>query len=292
MSKTDTKLIDILNSKYEDFVSKLKVNLVDTKLLKLLSMGKKDGFPVDEVVEVQADKKIICRNLQPTQNQIGLYDSLGWISRNKPTEALNFLDGITKHYENDRILVANGKYIIDGHHRWAALTLFNPDAEMSVIDLKFSDNYDERQILKVVQLAIAVTYGDIAMSEAHEESDLFDPNLKGDKLRETIGSIMGKEMIETMKQGLGVVKNSEVIDYIYENALFIKSLKPDDAPKRSYMPQPTKTAKKVGREPSEVKNFMGFPKELIDTLQSGVINYKEPFRLKKESIKIKKFNEF
>lgn len=292
MRDVELKLKELLEQEIETYVPNLSDNLKDEKFFKLLGMGLLDGRPKDEIIKVQDDIKISCRKLIPTQNQISLLDSLGWISKNEPDQASNFIRNITTHYQNDRILVANKKFILDGHHRWLALSLINPDAEMPVVNLEFKGIKDEKEILKIMQMGIALTYGDIFGSDADEKTDLFDESMTGEKLKQELSKLMGTEMMKTMRISLNLRKNSEVIDYVYENAMFIKSKKPRNSPLRKFMPQPTKTAKKVGRSAEKTKDYLGMPAEFIDTLKSGKLNYKKPFIYDKGSDRVKKFEEF
>jgi hypothetical protein len=57
------KLKDILSGGYESFVSKLKKNAKDPKVLAILNLGKDDGMPTDEEIQVQDNVSYSCDTL-------------------------------------------------------------------------------------------------------------------------------------------------------------------------------------------------------------------------------------
>ena len=102
---------------------------------------------------------------------------------------------------------------------------------------------------------------------------------------------MGEKMTEVAKKSYSLNSNEEVYDKITTNAVELKKKKSADAPNRDFMPQPSDTAKLVGRSEEQTKDYKGMPSEFINKLKSGELNFKEP--LKKESVKfIKTFEQF
>lgn len=285
------KFKDIISGGYEDFVKKLKDNAKDPKVQAIMNLGKSDGVDTDEVVQVQDNVSYSCRNLEPTQSQIGLADSLAWLAKNNPDGAAALIKGDTSAFNENRILTANGKYILDGHHRWSQVFLFNPDAKIPAVNLVIP-GFDEKQLLKIIQLAIAATYKDVLMKPANSETDIFDDSKMSEKqIREKLPELMGEKMTEVAKKSYSLNSNEEVYDKITTNAVELKKKKSADAPNRDFMPQPSDTAKLVGRSEEQTKDYKGMPSEFINKLKSGELNFKEP--LKKESVKfIKTFEQF
>jgi hypothetical protein len=285
------KFKDIISGGYEDFVKKLKDNAKDPKVQSIMNLGKSDGINTDEVVQVQDNVSYSCKALEPTQSQIGLADSLAWLAKNNPDGAAALIKGDTSAFNENRILTANGKYILDGHHRWSQVFLFNPDAKIPAVNLVIP-GFDEKQLLKIIQLAIAATYKDVLMKPANSETDIFDDSKMSEKqIREKLPELMGEKMTEVAKKSYGLNSNEEVYDKITANAVELKGKKPTDAPARDYMPQPSDTAKMAGRSDDQTKDYKGMPSEFINKLKSGELNFKEP--LKKESVKyIKTFEQF
>ena len=283
------KFKDIISGGYEDFVKKLKDNAKDPKVQAIMNLGKSDGVDTDEVVQVQDNVSYSCRNLEPTQSQIGLADSLAWLAKNNPDGAAALIKGDTSAFNENRILTANGKYILDGHHRWSQVFLFNPDAKIPAVNLVIP-GFEEKQLLKIIQLAIAATYKDVLMKPANSETDIFDDSKMSEKqIREKLPELMGDKMTEVAKKSYSLNSNEEVYDKITTNAVELKKKKPADAPNRDFMPQPSDTAKLVGRSEEQTKDYKGMPSEFINKLKSGELNFKEP--LKKESY-IKTFEQF
>ena len=107
---------------------------IDPKVTKVLSLGKQDMKIEDEVIPVNDAANLPVKNLFPTQAQIGLKDSIGFLAFILPENAKNALSG-KADFKGERILTANNKYILDGHHRWSQTYLMNPDATIPALDL-------------------------------------------------------------------------------------------------------------------------------------------------------------
>ena len=286
----DKKFKDLISGGYEEFVKKLKDNK-DPKIEAILNLGKSDGLTSDEAINVQDNVSYSCRDLFPTQSQIGLQDSLAWLAKNNPEGAAALIKGDTTTFNENRILTANGKYILDGHHRWSQVFLFNPDAKIPAVNLVIP-GYDEKQLLKIIQLAIKATYNDILMKPANSETDIFnDTKMSEKQIREKLPELMGEKMTGIAKTAYGLKTDEEVYDKITKNAMELKGKKPADAPARDFMPQPSDTASMVGREEEKTKDFKGMPSEFINKIKSGDLNFKEP--IKKESVKwLKTYEQF
>lgn len=275
------KIKDLVSLGYEDFVDELKDISKIPKIQKILNQGKEDGNMRDEIIRVNDKANFFVSKLSPTQSQIGLGDSIGYLCDKDPEGAKNIIKGDTSGFNNNRILTANGKYILDGHHRWSQVFCLNPDATIPAIDLNIPG--DSKKILKIIQAGIAATYKDIYKKPADSKTDIFDEskipkNQIREKLKEIIkNSVKGDKFLDVAKESYGAKDGDEVIDIISKNALMLKGKKPENAPERDYMPQPTDTATEAGVPPEKTKNFKGMPKDFIDKLRSGDLNFKPPF---------------
>ena len=287
------KFKDLISGGYEEFVKKLKDNAKDPKVQAIMNLGKNDGIDTDEVVKVEDAVSYSCKDLIPTQSQIGLADSLAWLAKNKPEGAAALIKGNTSTFNENRILTANGKYILDGHHRWSQVFLFNPEAKIPAVNLVIP-GFDEKQLLKIIQLAIAATYKDVLMKPANSETDIFDDAKMSEKLiREKLPTLMGEKMTEIAKKEYALNSNEEVYDKITANAVELKKKKPADAPARDFMPQPSDTAKLVGRGEEQTTDYKGMPSEFINKLKSGTLNFKSPLAPVGESKRwIKTYEKF
>ena len=323
-------LKDIINLPYTEFIQKLtgknppsegkSVAEIDSKVTKVLSLGKEDMKIEDEVIPVNDAADLQVKNLFPTQAQIGLLDSIGFVAFVLPENAKNALINNKADFKGERILTANNKYILDGHHRWSQTYLLNPDATIPALNLTLNVK-DENEMLKIVQLAIAATYGSIAMKAANAATDIYDDTIiskwnteykiegnstlglvkavlegKFGTLPEDGGDIKNVEkFIEIIKNSKGLENREAVEKYLAKNADLLKANnnKPEGAPPRSIMPQPGDTAKAVGKGKEKIA---GIPADFVNKIKSGELNYKSDFiRLKtesKESKWIKTFEQF
>lgn len=186
---------DVTASEYEKFVLGLTqqsnfpdgevVAKIDDKVEKVLNLGVKDGDMNDEVINV-TKRPLPVEVLIPTQSQIGLLDSIGFLAfecapgKIHPKGfSLDQLKKIPSYLSSTpdiggSIVTANGKYIIDGHHRWSGLYMINPAASIPCFDLDMSKFKDQEKMLATVQMAIASTYGQIYMKSANADSDIFN----------------------------------------------------------------------------------------------------------------------
>lgn len=260
----------LLGLQYEKFINALGDAVEDPKVVNLLKMGKEDGLPNDEKIDVQL-KSINVSKLLPTQNQIGLKDSFK-LAAKFPESLGDCIVGNTKSLSDKRVLVANGKYILDGHHRWSQVYLLNSDADLPCVNLVFSSLKNPETFLRIIQMGIGATYNKIVTVPADSDTDIF--NMSEDKIRDTISQVLGANALEVCKDAYGFSTMDEVFDKITANAIKLKQLKPNSAPNRKYMPQPAATAKASGKD---TNGFYGVPKDFIDKLADGSVNYKEPF---------------
>lgn len=291
------KVKDMLGMPYGEFIKNLtgkdapsegeQVTDIDPKISAVLNMGQKDLNTDDEKVPVST-KQLSAKGLEPTQSQIGLKDSIGFLAFKSPDGAKASLGGAA-NFGGGMILTANGKYILDGHHRWSQVYMLNPDATIPALDLTLNVK-DEREMLKVIQLAIAATYDKLLMKAADAPTDIFSDEKAGpacEKIPQMLKDIFeGKYGIDKGGSLENVAKFKEVlkeawdtdeegvITKLTDHANGIKAKRPEGAPKRAIMPQPSDTAKAVGK-PSD-DGTGGMPKAFIDKLSDGSLNFKAP----------------
>ena len=125
-----------------------------------------------------ANKATPVSYLQPTQSEISLQDSLEIPVANK----FNCMSDLIKGHSvklGIPIITCNGKFIIDGHHRWLQAACVNPDATMETLDLQIDtgvlgvDFTDTEDILKVTQsliMAIALKSGKTKLPSSDSKS--------------------------------------------------------------------------------------------------------------------------
>jgi hypothetical protein len=264
---------DMLSMPYEEFIKVLKDNADDERINTILNLGQKDGIPTDEVVKVTYAEYTV-KQLLPTQNAIGIGQSLYNIVHHFPQNISVFINSKEAVLSERRILTANGKYIIDGHHRWSGVFLFNPNAKISAINLEIPGISDTKSLLKIVQLAIAAAYKNVYSKEADIPTDIFNESLDKEKIKTILKKELDENAINICKKEYKFNSDEEVINKITNNALFLKKYKPADSPDRKYMPQPSDAAKVAGKKEDDVK---GIPSGFLKTLQTGKLNFKKPF---------------
>ena len=116
--------------------------------------------------------------LCPTQNEICLQDSLEKPVANEFNCMYDLIKGQSVKL-GIPIITCNGKFIIDGHHRWLQAACVNPDATMETLDLQIDagvsgiDFTDTEDILKVTQsliMAIALKSGKTKLPSSDSKS--------------------------------------------------------------------------------------------------------------------------
>ena len=242
-------LKDLIGQEYTTFVDELQNLVKDGKFRQFLNMGIEDGDMQDDVISVNT-APIPVKDLRPTQSQIGLADSLGWVSQNKPQQAGTTAAGGVADVGGP-IITANGKFIVDGHHRWSQVYLLNPDASIPAVDFQISGSPDAKKVLKLTQLAIAAVDRVLPLVSADAKTDIYATEGNEDAIRNILNSVVSDEMAQSLMGPYQAPNKEGVIDRITQNALALyeKGTHNPDVP-RSYMPQLDKISppdKKVQR---------------------------------------------
>lgn len=234
-NKVDEDAVDDLEEIQDlpigDFVTKFKDIAEDPKVQAVIKAGLKDGKVDDEKVSFTY-KDIPVKNLHPTQNIIGQQESLSSILNDKYHSLKGFLDGNAKF--PTPVITLNGKYIIDGHHRWSQVYIVNPNATIPCYDM--TADIDPLDALKMVQMAIAADTGNLPLSKAKGINML---DASKDDIQKVVNDELTPDTIKIYKQFKKGSNVSEISNYIWKNTeLMQKNNQPvDGAPDRSKMPQ-------------------------------------------------------
>lgn len=240
----------------EDFVSKFKTIASDPKVQAILKAGETDGDPNDEKVSY-SQKQIKVQSLLPTQNEIGFDQSI----ENIITDQYGSLESILKGKADvgGPIVTYNGKYIIDGHHRWSQVFAANPKASMAALDIQGS--LQAKEILKVVHAAIAVKVGKVPSSDPQGINILNGVTEKqvSDKVNEKL-----TDKAKSVWEKNGFKDNQAISNHIFKNlqTLISKNKPISGSPGRKDMPQTDYGDKST--------------KNTLDILSKGAVNFKEP----------------
>jgi len=150
------------NTPIETYVAILKKYANDPVFDKIAASGQTDGQPQDEKISVTSGA-VKASNLTATQAEIGFGNSLADQVQNKydATKTALGLNGspivMSSKSGPVPILVYNGKYILDGHHRWSQIMMVNPDGDVKVDSIQGPGIENEEEALKAMQFAIAAT---------------------------------------------------------------------------------------------------------------------------------------
>lgn len=147
-------------------------------------------FTCDEI-----PKGYFVKDLKPTQNDIGLVDSLRYV-------IMPFAEDKGENYFGDKpietsgpIIIYNGEWIIDGHHRWSQVYMVNPSAKINGINCTYEPGKGNKlgvlDILRIFQAAIGVITKDIKLAKAGE--NIY--TLKKEEIETQIGTML-KDIIE------------------------------------------------------------------------------------------------
>lgn len=144
------------------YTAMLKKIADDPEFQKIARAGQTDGDPKDEVITVKRGS-VQAAKLFATQAEIGASNSLADQMTNQYNATATALGMkgepiIMPSADNPppAILVWEGKYVLDGHHRWSQIMMTNPEATVAVDSVSGPVLKTAEDALKVTQLAIAI----------------------------------------------------------------------------------------------------------------------------------------
>jgi hypothetical protein len=225
----------------------------DSKLTKVLSAGLTDGSPSDEKVWTR-QMWLKVSDLIPTQNELDMEKTLKDVTTNRHGNLNTFFTSNAKLKKP--IVVLNGRFILDGHHRWSSVYMVNPSAKIlsNVINAPITPI----EALKMCHMALVVSSGENSPVREVDGKNLYSCSresvavyikkyLSKDSLR-----IFGKYYAnDTLKSAFNLIWSN--IETMRENNPPIKG-----AVERKYMPQTFNA------------------NDFYATLQSGIVNFIEP----------------
>jgi hypothetical protein len=223
-----TQILDKLDKirDYKQFVNALKQLKPQQKILFIKCFGK-IGDTCKPTVNRNAT--ISTKALFPTQNEIDLDNSL---SRGLSGDCSHFFKSPVQLGPNP-VLTYNGKYILDGHHRWSQVAVFNPEATLKCIDFKYKQG-TVLDVLKDVQAGTLATLGKVPSGKAG--SNIYENNEESLKkyIEQNISDACWQSIVKAGK----AQDKTGVIQYLVTNAMKINR-PANGAPDRTEMPQTT-----------------------------------------------------
>lgn len=230
--------------KYEDSVEFIDAIVRDPKLKFILSLGYGGKF-ADLQLNI-ASIQIPVSKLIPTQSEIDMTNSLKYTLQGKDIDTC-FYDPVVIIRP---IVTFNGKYIVDGHHRWSQIFLTNPKANIECLDI--SGKLTPLDMLKAVQSTIGTNLG-----------YLESRHTKGISLYDASESVVKKYIENTIsmktRKMLSEFINDDPVNYLMKNISLLKKYnKPiKNAPERGFMPQTSHDPQLF----SDLKNGIPNPKK-------------------------------
>jgi hypothetical protein len=149
-----------LQMKLPQFVQALQSN--QEAVIKAVLGGLKDGGADDDKVNI-VPSTVPIKNLRPTQSEVVFSKSIPFALEN-PEVFMKYHSGNGPFKVgpegNDAIITLNGKFILDGHHRWSSLYSINPDASMHTFDIQVP-GLKPLDALKLMQASIKAHAGNV-----------------------------------------------------------------------------------------------------------------------------------
>jgi len=231
----------ILKDNYEVFVRELGIHIKDPKFVEaiksLSSLNKINYKYIQPAVgpQIIPDTPYLFRGLVPTQNEVDMTKSLAYPLTSASTAELYLKGGNIAVAGKKIVTSGDGKYIIDGHHRWSQVYVVNPNANILALDL--SDIPNPVNALKATQLGIGADLGKIPIAVVKGTNLLDESN--NTQIYKYIMETMTPEVLDVfIKYGKGNTKD-EVAGSIMKNVLLMQTLNRPifGASKRDIMPQ-------------------------------------------------------
>jgi hypothetical protein len=197
--------------------------------------------------------------LIPTQNEIDVDKSLKFPLTKKESAGASLKGGAVK--VKSPIISFNGKYIIDGHHRWSQVYAINKDASIVAFDFTNPEIKNPLDALKLTQLAIIGAGASKIPTESVKGQNLLV--MAEADLKAYVEKTLTDDVLELFKKVKKLESKTDVANYIWANVQSMqKTSQPvSGAPKRDIMPQ-------AGEVP-------GGQNATIDALKSGLPPIKE-----------------
>lgn len=181
-------------------------------------------------------RNIPVKDLRPSQSEIDLDKIIRYLDNKEDIERC-FEDPVD--FE-DPMVTFNGKYVVDGHHRWANAFIVNPEANVSCLDFSTEEHEKKEDVYDFID-----RFDGAKASKDKIKLDLYEVSKK--KLLEALNDILTDEVCRTILDLSGTKDEGDgslnwtIINargYLAENIAKLKKIKADkDAPDRVSMPQ-------------------------------------------------------
>lgn len=194
-AKPLSELQELKSLPYRDFMQKLISKTKSNEFQSQIDKLSKSTVDATDYGVIKS-KYYKADNLIPTQSQIGLKETLSWLSNKKSIREI-IVDNKANLFNNNRILIANNKWIIDGHHRWSYVHMLNPRAEIPCININLPGAKPE-EILKDIQLSISSTYNDIYVRDVKIEYNI--SQMDDNTIYDNVKKFLSQENLESLRE--------------------------------------------------------------------------------------------
>lgn len=231
----ESKLKSIFKKDYSSFVAALGSFTKDSKFRQFI----KNSDENKSTVKLTA---IPVTKLIPTQNEIDVDKSLSFPLTKADAAQYALKGGSVKVAAP--IIVFNGKYVIDGHHRWSQLYAVNKDAKIVAYDFTNPEIKNPLDALKATQLAIIGAGATKIPSNKVEGANLLKMDEK--KLKYYVMKTITEPVLyafeesgKVQAEGDTTAYKKAVADYIWSNVKSMQNTSQpvSGAPGRGVMPQ-------------------------------------------------------
>ena len=229
--------VPLYNSQAElQLLSKLRSQSYRAYISDLAKLPASDiSVDLDTASEIQIDREetmLTVSSLLPTQREIFL-DAV--IPRMKGEDGPRYFADVIEI--GPPIITFNGRFVIDGHHRWMSAAVINPRGKISAINF-VSETLTPIQFLKLLQGAIVLDSGELPEAPKDKyEMDVFHKSNK--VILEYIDKTIPQQLLGYLRDKLKLEDNERALHYVGQNALNIKynNLPAVGSPSRELMPQ-------------------------------------------------------
>ena len=253
---------DSISKDVPSFRADLAKAILDKDILNVIKKGIGDGDENDDKLPYSKDS-IRANKLAPTQNEIGFDQSVMGVI----TDEYNSLQGIINGNPDlgpNPIIIYDGKWIIDGHHRWSSAFAVNPQASLEVYNIAKKPGFEPEDILKAVHTSIAVDRGKVPSSNPEGENILTSLNLED--VKEKVKKLTSKAR-DIWYKNFDYDNDDQIANHLYKNLkILVDRGYMVGGPGRKDMPQTD-----ADKTPSKTK---------LDPLAKGEINITKPFESK------------
>jgi hypothetical protein len=235
-----TPILSAFNDlEYVEFVTQLKKN-VESNSTKNATLAELTKAADNRHVHVRTITPQVS-TLIPTPNEIDVSKSIAWpLTHINDMKAYLECGNTPLSVAGQKIIVAgNGKYIVDGHHRWSGLAFCNLKCKISALDMIGIGVKNPFNALKSAQYEVASETGKVEVQTVTGTNLLF---IKEADLKKEVKTRILPEVLAYVKTKLGLTTDEAVQEYFWNN---VKEMQRSNMPvkgasKRDFMPQTTK----------------------------------------------------